>query len=125
RVARGAWTAPASQGHDRPMGANDPAGPHGEREQHGLHDPHRSTQEKFDSPAAAAVYATKHVGRSKDRLEKACITRALADVPKGALILDLPCGTGRITTQLLGLGVRVGAAGYSVRMFERAPRECM
>lgn len=90
-----------------------------------VHDPHRSTQAKFDSAEAAAVYATKHVGRRKDKLEKACIARALAGVPRGSLILDLPCGTGRITTHLASLGYRVVAADHSEHMIARAKQKCL
>jgi SAM-dependent methyltransferase len=88
-------------------------------------DAHEYTRAKFDSPAAAAVYRTKHVDTRKDALEKACVQRALAELPSGSHVLDLPSGTGRLTTFLVGLGHRVTAADYSEHMIAQAREKCL
>lgn len=88
------------------------------------HDSHAATRAKFDSAGMAATYRGKFVGTSKDRREKDCIRRALAGVPAGSLVLDLPCGTGRITTFLLEQGFRVAAADYSEHMVAQAREAC-
>lgn len=73
----------------------------------------------------AAVYRSKFVGTGKDRREKRCILRALAGVPRGSLVLDLPCGTGRITTFLLDEGFKVVAADASQHMISQARDACL
>ncbi len=88
-------------------------------------DSHAAAKRKFDSAGMAATYRGKFVGTSKDRREKACIRRALAGVPAGALVLDLPCGTGRITTFLLSEGFRVVAADASQHMIDQARAACL
>ena len=87
-------------------------------------DSHAAAQRKFDSAEMASVYRRKFIGSPKDLREKACIREALRDVPPGARVLDLPCGTGRITTFLLGLGYRVVAADFSEHMLEQAREAC-
>jgi len=59
-------------------------------------------------------------GRLTDWLEKRAIRRALCAVPSGARVLDLPCGTGRITELLLDLGYRVVGADISEPMMAHA-----
>ena len=83
-------------------------------------DSHAAAQRKFDSAEMASTYRRKFVGSAKDLREKACIREALRDVPAGARVLDLPCGTGRITTFLLAEGFRVHAADWSEHMLEQA-----
>jgi SAM-dependent methyltransferase len=87
-------------------------------------DSHAAAQAKFDSAEMAATYRRKFVGSRKDRREKQCIRGALAGVPKGSRILDLPCGTGRITTFLLDEGFRVHASDFSPHMLEQARDAC-
>ncbi|MDO8588895.1 MAG: class I SAM-dependent methyltransferase [Armatimonadota bacterium] len=59
-------------------------------------------------------------GRWEDRLEKRAMIMALRDVPSGARVLDLPCGTGRITEFLLDLGYKVVGADISEPMMAHA-----
>ena len=92
---------------------------------HAGHASHAAAREKFDSPEMAAIYRAKFVGTSKDRREKRCILRGLAGVAKGALVLDLPCGTGRITTFLVDEGFKVVAADASQHMLEEARDACL
>jgi ubiquinone/menaquinone biosynthesis C-methylase UbiE len=59
-------------------------------------------------------------GRWEDRLEKKAMIEAMRDIPEGARILDLPCGTGRITEFLLDLGYKVMGADISEAMMAHA-----
>lgn len=88
------------------------------------HDSHAAAQRKFDSAEMASTYRRKFAGTRKDQLEKACIRRALEGVVPGSRVLDLPCGTGRITTFLLSEGWRVHASDYSEHMIEQAREAC-
>jgi ubiquinone/menaquinone biosynthesis C-methylase UbiE len=59
----------------------------------------------------------------KDRREKRCIARALAQIPPGALVLDLPCGAGRMYPLLKELGLNVVSADSSEFMVNHARQE--
>ena len=83
-------------------------------------DSHELAREKFDTAEQAAAYSRKFVGTRKDALEKARIEAALLGVPPGSRVLDLPCGTGRMTTFLVRLGYRVTAADASAHMLNLA-----
>ncbi len=78
---------------------------------------------RFSTETAAQIYSTRHTLSKKGRREKACIQAALLGLPKNSLILDLPCGTGRISYFLHELGYRVIAADYSSHMVEQAGKE--
>jgi len=56
------------------------------------------------------------LGRIVDRLEKHALNKALKHIDKNSLILDLPCGTGRITEFLLQKGYFVVGADISEAM---------
>lgn len=62
-------------------------------------------------------------GRLTDRREKACVFRALKRADVRGPILDLPCGTGRLTEALLERGFRVTAADISDAMMKHAKRK--
>ncbi|RME03518.1 MAG: class I SAM-dependent methyltransferase [Planctomycetota bacterium] len=81
-------------------------------------------KDRFFSPQAAKQYSQKLVGSARDRREKRCIQRAMEYISllPGAAILDIPCGTGRISYFLADLGYRVIAADYSPAMIEMAKR---
>lgn len=59
-------------------------------------------------------------GQWIDTREKLSITNALRGIPLDSSILDIPCGTGRITSHLLSLGYRVTGADISCHMIELA-----
>lgn len=59
-------------------------------------------------------------GRWTHKREKECLEKMLAVIPKGDKILELPCGTGRLTEFLLELGYEVTAADISDEMMRHA-----
>ena len=62
-------------------------------------------------------------GRIFDRLEKRALRRAFAGVPRSSLVLDLPCGTGRLAETLLEQGFRVVGVDISPAMLAVASRK--
>ncbi len=67
------------------------------------------------------------VGRTFDRIEKralASVVRAVTrDIPN-PIVLDIPCGTGRITELLLSQGLTVIGGDISHEMIEVAKEKC-
>lgn len=61
-------------------------------------------------------------GRIFDRLERRALLRALAGLPAGSEIVDLPCGTGRLAAALLAAGYRVTGIDISPAMLRQAAR---
>ncbi len=59
-------------------------------------------------------------GKLADRREKKIIGKFLKDLPKGSLVLDLACGTGRIAEFLLSQGHRVWGVDISKEMLKVA-----
>lgn len=56
----------------------------------------------------------------KHSAEMRLVERAFALIPKTHRVLDVPCGGGRVTVQLAGLGYRMAAADLSDAMIEIA-----
>ena len=79
-------------------------------------------KQKFNSDAKARRYSTRHLNSNKGKRERNCIKRALADVEKNSLVLDLPCGTGRLSYYLKELGFYVIGADYSIHMLYYAKK---
>ena len=72
---------------------------------------------KYDAERAARY---KHKRPEKHRAEMRLIDRAFAFVPKTHRVLDVPCGTGRVTLHLTSKGYRVNPADLSDAMREAA-----
>jgi ubiquinone/menaquinone biosynthesis C-methylase UbiE len=76
------------------------------------------------NPGVAAQYDAQRFrslrGRLGDRREKYVIGRLLAHVPSGARVLDLACGTGRISELLMRQGFDTYGADYSQAMLDVA-----
>ncbi len=84
-------------------------------------DPHLATVRRFDDPQAASRYAErKNLLTSRNRREWQCIRRGLAGLAPGSSVLDLPCGTGRLTIPLRRHGFTVTAADTSQHMIDVA-----
>jgi ubiquinone/menaquinone biosynthesis C-methylase UbiE len=80
------------------------------------------TRKRFNDEDVARDYVVKKntLSTTKNRREMACIMKAVAGLPAGSRVLDLPCGTGRLESMLLGKGFKVVAADYSTPMLEQA-----
>ena len=85
----------------------------------------RVAAQRFDTAAAAAKYAADLPGTRVDGREQRTLRIALASVPPGAAVLDLPSGTGRLLPFLAGLGYVVTEADSSTHMLERARRHAI
>ncbi len=83
---------------------------------------YETCKNRFDSEGIAKIYSTRHVHSKKGKREMACIKQALMTVKKGAWVLDLPCGTGRLSYFIHQLGFRVTGADYSSHMLEYAKK---
>ena len=59
-------------------------------------------------------------GQWTDAREKHCLQKMLSRVPAGSMVLDIPCGTGRMTELLADLGMTVTAADISDSMMNHA-----
>ena len=65
---------------------------------------------------AARKYQSRKPGRHK--AEMRLVDRAFALIPKGARVLDAPCGGGRVTVHLAKKGYRMSSADLSEEMIE-------
>ncbi|MEZ5558525.1 MAG: class I SAM-dependent methyltransferase [Pseudomonadales bacterium] len=85
-------------------------------------DAHLATRQRFDSDGVAARYAAGKNLRDtwKNRREMYCIESALAGIPPGSRVLDLPTGSGRLLPMLLARGYDVLAADFSAHMLHQA-----
>ena len=82
---------------------------------------YRKAIERFSAPQTASQYPSRfRPDHWRERREKRCITKALRHIPPGSRVLDLPCGTGRLTRLLMDHGFRVTAADVSAAMLATA-----
>jgi ubiquinone/menaquinone biosynthesis C-methylase UbiE len=81
---------------------------------------HSLARERFSRSSLADIYPTEYSNRWRDRREKACIEYCLDSIPRGSRVLDLPCGTGRMTRILVSRGYQVTGADVSEAMLGRA-----
>jgi SAM-dependent methyltransferase len=87
-------------------------------------DSYVQTRERFGLPTAAQKYPDEYQNTWKDRAELRAIFSGLRNVPAGARVLDLPCGSGRLTRHLIRRGYQVTAADASAAMVDRARAGC-
>jgi SAM-dependent methyltransferase len=83
---------------------------------------HERTIDRFDSPVVAAKYPARYGRSFRDCREQTCLNRALAEIKPGGSVLDLPCGSGRLTRLLVAAGMQVTGADSSPHMVEQARR---
>jgi SAM-dependent methyltransferase len=81
---------------------------------------HQLARARFGRESLAEKYPSEYSNRWRDRREKACIVECLKAIPAGSKVLDLPCGTGRLTRLLVERGYRVTGADASEAMLSRA-----
>ena len=85
-----------------------------------------STQEKakrtWQSPEKAAAYRVSRDPSKFPRYqrENEIVTDWVADLPAQAVVLDLPCGTGRFIPLLTGKGFRYVGGDFSQAMIQEA-----
>lgn len=84
-------------------------------------DSYTSTRARFDSQSAAHKYAHRH-DNARDRREQRCIAQAMSacGLANNSLVLDLPCGAGRLTPLIVDAGHRLVAADSSPHMVAQA-----
>src|SRR3990167_2332061 len=78
---------------------------------------------RHNTPQAAKKYNTRYKNHYKDAREKACILKALSDVPCHSTVLDLPCGTGRLSYLIRDMGFRLIGADCSEYMLNEAQKK--
>lgn len=87
----------------------------------------REVAESYNDPQTAEKYSAffrdtpSHI--RKDKREKRCIAQLLAQVPRGAQILDLPCGAGRMYHLLKEMGFHIVGADASPYMVGIAQKQ--
>ena len=81
---------------------------------------HKLARERFSRKSLADKYPSEYGQGWRDRREKACILKCLESIPTGSKVLDLPCGTGRMTRLLVSKGYRVTGADVSEAMLKHA-----
>jgi len=81
---------------------------------------HQLARYRFGRRSLADRYPTEYSNHWRDRREKACIVECLNAIPAGSKVLDLPCGTGRMTRTLVERGYHVTGADASPAMLARA-----
>ena len=79
-----------------------------------------STRARFDTLAKSISYADGLDGTRSHRRELRCLDACLENLPAGALVLDLPCGTGRLLPYLHARKFKIHAADSSDHMLDRA-----
>jgi len=81
---------------------------------------HRDTIDQFNVPAVAAKYPASFGSSFRARRERACLLTAIRTLPAGSHVLDIPCGTGRLTRLLVDAGMIVTGADSSPQMVDLA-----
>lgn len=76
--------------------------------------PAYAARTKYDAPGRAARYTRRSAAR--DAAERALVARVVAPAPPGATALDVPCGAGRLSADLVALGYEVTSADLSPAM---------
>jgi ubiquinone/menaquinone biosynthesis C-methylase UbiE len=82
---------------------------------------HSQAIERFSREKVATRYPARFEENDhRDQREKQAILKGLVDMEKGAAILDLPCGTGRVCRVLIDQGFQIMAADSSESMLNLA-----
>lgn len=71
---------------------------------------------QMDCARRAASYPSDYNGSFRQQREKRCLQRLIAAIPPRSTVLDLPCGTGRVTRLIAEAGHRVIAGDSSPHM---------
>jgi SAM-dependent methyltransferase len=91
-----------------------------------LSDRFHEIQTRYRDPAVAARYDRSRYsdlqGRINNRAAWRALRRALRHAQPGGRLLDIPCGTGRFSRQLVEVGFKVYAGDISQEMLDIAAR---
>ncbi|MAT16137.1 MAG: hypothetical protein CMJ46_12810 [Planctomyces sp.] len=77
---------------------------------------HKRTVDRFNQEAVASKYPSEYKRTLRDWCEKNAIRDAVSDLEPGSRVLDLPCGTGRLTKLLTKAGFDVTGGDSSPHM---------
>ncbi|MEZ6045549.1 MAG: class I SAM-dependent methyltransferase [Planctomycetaceae bacterium] len=77
---------------------------------------HQRTVDRFNQEDVASKYPAEFKNTFRDWCEKNAIRDAVSDLEQGSRVLDLPCGTGRLTRLLARCGFDVTGADSSPHM---------
>jgi SAM-dependent methyltransferase len=69
-------------------------------------------------PRRAGTYPSEFNRSFRQQRERRCLVQLIGGIPAGSLVLDLPCGTGRVTRLIAEAGHRVIAGDSSLAMVE-------
>ena len=82
-----------------------------------------NNQQRAEKYSAYFCDTPSHI--RKDKREKQCVTAALGRIPRGAHVLDIPCGAGRMYPLLKQMGFRTVGADASPYMVELARKRAV
>jgi ubiquinone/menaquinone biosynthesis C-methylase UbiE len=82
--------------------------------------PVQKAANQYQTERGVKWYVSSISGTSTDRHERRCVEKMLdlANIPNGASVLDIPCGSGRLLPCLKKRGFRVTGADVSAGMVE-------
>tara|TARA_B100000315_G_C14595587_1_gene598918 strand:- start:7041 stop:7745 length:705 start_codon:yes stop_codon:yes gene_type:complete len=83
---------------------------------------HEVYRQRYFGTGEVDKYAQRLMNSRTHLREVKCIGRALGDTAKGAHLLDIPCGAGRLLPDLVTLGYRVTAADVAPLMLKEAQK---
>jgi SAM-dependent methyltransferase len=78
------------------------------------------TVDAFNTALRASVYPSGYNRTFRQQRERACLIDLIRRIPAGGRVLDLPCGTGRVTRLIAAAGYEVVGADVSPHMLEEA-----
>ncbi|MCP5538288.1 MAG: class I SAM-dependent methyltransferase [Akkermansiaceae bacterium] len=81
----------------------------------------RANCDRFKQKEVASKYPSQYrIDNKRDQREKKAILRCLQHIPRGAHVLDFPCGTGRLINLLHECGYQVSGADSAASMIALA-----
>ena len=89
---------------------------HTESHRRGDADYYRLYRNQMDSAQRAGSYPDAFNRSFRQQRERQCLLDLIAAIPPGSTVLDLPCGTGRVTRLIAEAGHRVIAGDSSEHM---------
>lgn len=92
-----------------------------------LHAPSQDSYHRYlhqlDRPDRASRYPSQFDGSLRQRRERRALEQLISQIPSQSLVLDLPCGTGRVTRLILQAGHAVLGGDSAPAMLAEAERQ--